>query len=425
MTEQVFSGDEDSPLDALVEQLWQTPVASGDIRVVANPRRSSAWRDVERYWILPSLKNPQMLIPRGNRIVTAAALLSYRALRRPKVRLARSVLGGLAAIGLPASLDTLSVQQKTGASTPTALPLAEMSRNLAAGPLAAAIGIRLGDNRKPTLQLFDASGSAVGYAKLAWNESSRGFIQTEQAVLASLSGGSEQMRVPGLAGTGTWEGNPYLISTPLPAQVHSVRGSVGMPTPEEMFSLCAVHRHGPVTGTAHFSELSRRLEAITTRVQETTTNSLGVKLQAATRTVEGLLRQRNAVVPVATRWHGDMVPWNMAREPSGVLWCWDWETAELDAVAGLDAWHWAVSVRREARGSFRLDDWAAAGRDIQTYLHAAAVPRGAWGDLAAVYALVVTERAWTLASANGSWDASWLSPEDLTGILDRVAVELY
>ena len=182
LTEQVFSGDEDSPLDALVEQLWQTPVASGDIRVVANPRRSSAWRDVERYWILPSLKNPQMLIPRGNRIVTAAALLSYRALRRPKVRLARSVLGGLAAIGLPASLDTLSVQQKTGASTPTALPLAEMSRNLAEYGWETTGNLRCSCSMQAAVQLVTQNSRGTSPAAASYKQSKRSWHRCQAAL---------------------------------------------------------------------------------------------------------------------------------------------------------------------------------------------------------------------------------------------------
>ncbi len=416
LAEQVISGNGNSGLDALVEQLWRTPVASGHVRVVANPRPSVHWRDVERYWVLPSTARPQLLIPKGNRVVTAAALLSYRALRPRKIRMGRSGLGWAASCGLPPSVGTLTVQVKSAATNPVALPLAEISRNIGAGPLAAAIGIRLGDNRKPTLQLFDAKGGAVGYAKLAWNDSSSGFIRTEQKALASLSGGSEHMRVPELAGTGTWDGYPYLISTPLPSNVQAVRGAVGKPTAQEMFSLCGVTRHGTVGGTAHFSALSQRLESLPEY-----SDGSGGKLAAATKRVERLLRTRNAILPVSARWHGDMVPWNMAREPSGVLWCWDWETAEPDAVAGLDAWHWAVSVRRESRGSFNSDDWHAAARDVQPYLQAAAIPRSAWADLSAVYALVVAERAWTLASANGSWDSSWLSPENLIGILDTAA----
>ncbi len=422
--EHVVSGAGGSPLDSLVEQLWRAPVASGDVRVVVNPGPSGAWRDVERYWVLPSLAHPRLLIPRGEPAVTTAALQSYRRLRPWKVNAARLGLSVAAACRLPVSTAKLSVQRRTPpdavAALPLdavpALPLAAVADTLGPEQLATAIGIRLGDNRKPTLQLFDRASRPAGYAKLAWNAPSRGCIQNERDVLADLAGGSAHMRVPMLAGSGEWDGYPYLISMPLPADVEAVRGRVARPTPEELYSLCGVYRHGALAGTGHFMALACRLGGLVDITM--------VDLAGAARAVERLLRERNAVVPVAVRWHGDMVPWNMAREPSGTLWCWDWESSEPDAVAGLDAWHWAVSVRRERRGSFAAQDWAAAAGDVRPYLEAAAVPRDAWPDVAAVYALVVAERAWTLAEAHGSWASSWLSPADLAGLLTRIAGEL-
>ena len=51
-------------------------------------------------------------------------------------------------------------------------------------------------------------------------------------------------------------------------------------------------------------------------------------------------------LPVTSRWHGDLTWWNRARDDAGQLWVWDWESSEEDAVAGLDALHWAFSARR-------------------------------------------------------------------------------
>ena len=414
--EHVLTGHGDTPLDSLLEQLWRAPVASGDVRIVANPRRSKAWHDEEQYWILPSLAKPRMLIPRGNRKVTAASLLAYRRLRPKKVSIGRGGLGWMARSGLPLSRDTLSVQSRAGLATKAPLPLAEISSSLGSEQLSAAIGIRLGDNRKATLQLFDHGGRPSGYAKIAWDAASRDYVDTERDVLSAVAGGSASMRVPALAGEGVWDGYPYLVSTPLPEDVRAVRGRVGAPTPQELFSLCAVHRFGTVADSAHFKALGWRLGELV----DTTGENLG----EAARRLESLLRMRNSSVPIAERWHGDMVPWNMARESSGTLWCWDWETSEPDAVAGLDAWHWAVSVRRESQGSFSQEDWSAAGRQIQPYLQAAAIPRSAWDDIAGVYALVVAERAWSLAAARGDWSSSWLTPANLVGLLNRVAGEL-
>ena len=418
-TEWVVTGEGSSPLDSLVEQLWRTPVSSGAARVVVDARPDSRWRDAESYWLLPSLASPQLLIPRGTPAVTSAALRSYRALRKPRVRFLRNTLGLAARSGLPPALHTVSVQvpvRTAAGPNPPLLPLEAISHVLGQKHLHAAVGIRLGDNRKPTLQLFDNGGLPAGYAKLAWNETSRDFILTETAALGALAGSRGPTRAPRLLGTGSWDGFPFLITEPLPADVHAVRGNVKRPTPEELFALCPVTRTDHIPATSHFQELSLRLQKLP--------DSGDQPLRAATQEIEGLIRARNARVPVTQRWHGDLVPWNTARQPSGQLWCWDWESAEADAVAGLDALHWTISVRREAGTGTIAGNLSAALADSAGYLAAAGLPTSAHADVGAVYALVVAERAWTLAANNGGWSSSWISQEDLLGLLKAAAAKL-
>ncbi len=417
-TDRIITGAGGTPLDSLVEQLWSTPVGTGQARVVVDPAPNSEWSDAETYWVLPSPANARLLIPRGHPRVTSAALRSYRALRPPKVRWVRNVLGLAARAGLPPSLHTLSVQKPTAARAPQAgacLPLEEITSCLQQGPLSAAIGIRLGDNRKPTLQLFDDDGRPAGYAKLAWNETSREYIQTEEAALTAVDAASGPTRVPRLLGSGKWDGFPYLITAPLPENVRAVRGNVGRPTPEEMFALTPVERTGTVSSTGHFRGLSQRLKALSDGAA--LPDGAEQALREAAAQTERRILARDATLPITRRWHGDLVPWNAAREPDGQLWCWDWESAEPDAVAGLDALHWAISVRREAGTGTVAGNLAHALKDSELYLRAAGVPRWAEGDLAAVYALVVAERAWTLAVHNGGWPSSWISQQDLIDVL--------
>lgn len=47
-------------------------------------------------------------------------------------------------------------------------------------------------------------------------------------------------------------------------------------------------------------------------------------------------------------WHGDLVPWNLARL-AGRLYAWDWETSTPDAPLGLDALHFHFQVAFVAR----------------------------------------------------------------------------
>jgi hypothetical protein len=279
--------------------------------------------------------------------------------------------------------------------------------------LYAAIGIRLGDNRKPTLQLFSPAGVPVGYAKLAWDDASQDAISTEAAALAEVGGGAGPMRAPRLLGTGSWQGRPYLVTEPLPGKVRAVRGRIPMPTPQEMFALCPVERVDALSSTLHYTALTKRLEVLGATGDG--------EVSRAADTLGSLLSERNARVPVTARWHGDLVPWNTAREPDGQLWCWDWESSEADAVAGLDALHWTISVLRESAGTPAADSLDAALAEAAPFLRAAGAPPSSWADIAGVYALVVTERAWTLAVRNGGWSASWVSRGQTLDLLAKAA----
>ena len=49
------------------------------------------------------------------------------------------------------------------------------------------------------------------------------------------------------------------------------------------------------------------------------------------------------------RWHGDWVPWNLARSGRGLV-AWDWEYSEPGAPVGLDELHCIYQVARHRRG---------------------------------------------------------------------------
>lgn len=426
--QRLVSGTGTSPLDTLVEQLWRLPVASGQIRVVLNPAADDEWRDVESYWVLPNASQARLLIPLATPQVTAASLLQYRALRRGKVNTARILLGSLARLGIRPVLTRLCVQERVAPvarGAREALPLAAVAAKLRgsvmtegeAGPdfhaaghqLFASIGIREGDNRKPTLQLVDGAGKPAGYAKLAWNESSSEFVRTEIGALRAVGASAGPVRAPALLAVGTHGQFSYLVTEPLPLDVRAVRGRVKGPTPQELFALCPVSRVDTLSSTEHFQNLSRRLAALDPASEP--------ELAQALARLEELLRAGDPLLPVAERWHGDLVPWNTARDSKGLLWCWDWESCEPDAVAGLDAVHWMFSVRRERGEGPMAANLLRAMADAGPFFEAAGVRRDAWPVLAGVYAMVVAERAWTLAVRNGGWASSWISVRELIDLL--------
>ncbi|MCQ9163647.1 hypothetical protein [Arthrobacter sp. STN4] len=415
-----------APLDHLVQQLWQRQVDRGTVRVVVDPAPDPTWRDAESYWVLPGPATARLLVPAAGRKPAAASLHNYGRLRPWKTRVAREFLAAATLAGLVPGRGRLSVQVRTGAEgdrVAAGLPLAVISSQLGRGPgprgrLYCSMGIRTGDNRKPTLQLIDGAGNPAGYAKLAWNAGSSEFIETETAVLSSVGPRRSAMRAPELLCSGTQGGFPFLVTAPLPADVRAVRGAVAAPTPAELYSLCPVERVDTVASTRHFQALLDRLATLSAAPGGASGGASGGALAASTGSLAAAVRGRDARLPVGARWHGDLVPWNTARDSAGQLWCWDWESAEADAAAGLDAVHWMFSVRRENRSGAVARNLQAAVNDAHLHLHAAGVRRDNWPDLAGIYALVVAERAWTLAAAQGSWANAWISKAELVDLVD-------
>jgi hypothetical protein len=62
------------------------------------------------------------------------------------------------------------------------------------------------------------------------------------------------------------------------------------------------------------------------------------------------------------RWHGDWVPWNLARCRRGLV-AWDWEYSEAGAPVGLDEVHGAFQIARVAQGRSLADAFGAARRE--------------------------------------------------------------
>ncbi|MGW4502786.1 hypothetical protein ACWENR_29790, partial [Micromonospora sp. NPDC004336] len=169
---------------------WVTRAVFGDERIaltVAGPP-PPGHRAAARYAVVPSVARARFLLPLGAPRATAAALLAYNALRPPKVRAVRAVLGGLARVGALdlAPFPRLTVWLPDGLAADEVL----LARRLVGGPAVhAACGVRPPDpNHKPTLQLFDPAGRPLGYAKIGWNGATRALVTTEAAALRELPG---------------------------------------------------------------------------------------------------------------------------------------------------------------------------------------------------------------------------------------------
>ena len=396
-----------------MEQLWRPAVDADAVRVVVDERPPAGWREVESYWLVPNADRASLVLPRAGRRVTAAAAVNYRRLRPPAPQVVRATLGLLARSSLPLSPSRLSILAREGdAAAIEMLPLPMLARALDLRRLFAATGVRRVANRKATLHLLSESGSPVGFGKVAWNDVTRHFVRTEASVLREVGGRAGATRAPALLAEVDYHGQPILVTEPLPLSVRRSSGrQLVPPTPQELFAVCPVVRLDRIAQTQVF----RRLQS---RLSDLASDPVSAPVAQRALRLAGLVAASGRSVPVAARWHGDFTPWNTARDQSGQLWAWDWESSEPDVPAGLDALHWSFSVLRLANRTGG-DALSACVDDAVPALRAAGVAPDAWNLLTALYTLTVVERAADLATRAGSWADVWITPAQLTSLLER------
>lgn len=399
------------PLDHVVEQLWAPALLrSPDLRVVVDTSGDSTWMDVERYWLVPSASSARLLVPWGPRNVAARLLTNYRSLRTREVNAGRLVLGAATRAGVPLSRSTVAVQVRRSAPEAVRqLPLAMLSEAMGQSVFAAT-GVRTGDNRKTTLHLVDGEGRPVGYAKIGWTPATDHHVANEGRVLREIGGHLGPTRAPRLIAELDYHGHPVIVTSPLPLDARGSLSTVEQPTAQEMYWLTPVSRQAPPAQTLHFQAMSARLGkgVLHDRVRPV--------IEPALDLVAELSRIQRRM-PVTARWHGDLTPWNRARDGSGQLWVWDWESSEDDALAGLDALHWVFAshrLRRRGNGSASLQS-CLDGAD--GHLAAAGIARSDRPVVAATYALAVVDRACGFAIHADTWNDAYVGP---AGLLDLV-----
>jgi hypothetical protein len=363
----------------------------------------AGWRTVEHYLVIPSAGRAKLLVPDRPRRSTAAALLSYQGLRPRPIRLARLAAGTAARLGAAPAGGNLLLQVRVGAPAPST-PLTVSAEAVARPKATAAVGVREGANAKATLQLFDPE--PVGFAKFAWEQQSARFVEVERSTLEEMAGHTGPVRVPAVLAAGDWYGHPFLVTEPLAADVRRLGAGDG-PTAGELLALAPIVRTGLPKDTSHLRGLAGRL-----RGAYGPRDLVGEALALLDR-VESIAEP----VPVVARWHGDLVPWNVARDGGGTLWVWDWETAEPDAVIGLDAVHWTLHAPRRVTPELM----ARRVAERLPWLRRTVADMGADDRVAAVsvavHALAMVDRGMALAGARGGWDSVLVGPEALRGMV--------
>ena len=339
-------------------------------------------------------------------------MLAYNALRPPKVRAGRTVVGVLARLG---ALDltrtpVLSVYVPDGVDPAEVLLAEHLSALLGGGRLHAAIGIRPPDpHHKPTLQLFDDAGRPRGYAKIGWNDGTRAMVRAEARSLGERPpAGGDMPEAPRLMLHTRWNDREVAIIEPMPRGVRRIR----RPGTPRLAAMLAVARRGGPAAAARPLRGSAFLEAWRRRAFDAPAT-----VHRAVDTLEA--RDGDLTIEFGD-WHGDWVPWNMARH-RGRLLVWDWENRAPDAPVGFDLAHQAFQTALSTHGRPAADAATAVDDALHRYGAGLGLDAARQRFVADAYLVELWLRTSELSGGGGGWNPK-LHPALLHVLADRLAV---
>ncbi len=279
---------------------------------------------------VPTIRSPRLLLP-TRRAAAAKAVSRY-----PSALARRHALGRLAAslalrFGAGRLLsDHVAIVGSGGGIT-------SYLSDVLGRPVVVSLGIgsdRI--NRKPVLGVFGLDGEPIGYAKIGLSPYTSGLVKAEKRTLAELSKYTwSAINHPRLVHAGSWNDSEVLVMSYLATSWR--RTGAPHPLPASVLAdLDSVFGGG---------RMALGLTPLWQRMQTTTTthgsSELSERFRAAMSRATAILADK--VVDVSA-WHGDLTPWNLARNGGACWTIWDWERFETGVPAGLDRYHWMTQT---------------------------------------------------------------------------------
>jgi hypothetical protein len=332
---------------------------------------------------------------------TAAALTTYNALRPLRPRVARRLLGsglrtGLAQPFLRTRIDVGTAAGATTGELPDALLGEHLSRIFGERRVVIAFGGGSGPYRKPVLQVFGTDGTPLGYVKVGWNDWTRDAVRREAAALRACALSPMRLGAPTLLDQSSWKGLDLVVTAPLPPGVRRLGRNTRIPETallREIIQLSSPYV-GELATSPWWVGLRKRIE---TGVADPGARS---SLAQSADRIEG----SSGRVPLEFgTWHGDLVPWNMARLGTR-LYAWDWESSSPEAPVGFDALHFHFQVAFVARRLPLEEAEARAVRDAGPALGALGLGQDARRFVATLHMLELFVRHEEARSSAGCPD---------------------
>ncbi|HRW37405.1 MAG: hypothetical protein KDB04_17455 [Acidimicrobiales bacterium] len=281
-----------------------------------------------RLGVVAGRGGPRFLVPVSHPDAAPEVCLAYLGLRDARTRVQRGAVGW----ALRAGAERLVVRDEllADAGPGSLLHLLEELLHDDDHEPGLAVGIGLGHRDevwKPTLQLFRPDGTPAAFVKVGLGPVADQLVATEAAALAAWARHPDpRLVVPDLLAATTWNGIRIAVVAPLPEDVR--RLPPGTPSAWAVRDL-----DGPPScaALADAPWWTRRTEREGDGPVRTLLEQIGDRHADATGSW--------------ARWHGDWVPWNLARCHRGLV-AWDWEYSEPDAPVGLDEVHGAYQQAR-------------------------------------------------------------------------------
>ncbi len=342
---------------------------------------------------MPSVERARFLLPLASRRVGSSSTLAYNALRPPRVRASRLLVGLLARLGATglAGMPVLTVAVPVELDA-TRLLLTDRLSGLLGCRLHAAIGIRPPDpHHKPTLQLFDDRGRARGYAKVGWNDATRAMVRAEAEALRELPRvGGDFPDCPQLMHALLDDDLTVAVVAPMPARVRRLR----RPAKPRSAAMLAVARRGGPAAPARPLRGSPFLIGLLTRAERTGGPILGA--------ISALEARDGGQELEFGDWHGDWVPWNLGSY-RGRLIAWDWENRGSDRPVGFDLAHQAFQTALSLRNRSAVGAAGEIDRVLVRYGPAVGLAREQCRLVGDAYLIELWLRAAELAAGGGGW----------------------
>lgn len=311
-----------SSLDAISALVGLRPAGAGPARP-----------GTARYGLVSGRSGPRFLVPLDHPDASPQACLAYLGLRDLRTRVSR----GAAGLALRAGLGRFVIAEELEADAGPDSLLGHLG-TLLDDPehghrLAVAIGLGHHDEVwKPTFQVFRPDGEPAAFVKVGLGPVADHLVATEAATLATWGHAADpRLVVPELLAESRWDGLRLAVVAPLPTDARR------LPAGQIPAAWPAVELDGPVRELAPADApwwQGRRAA-----------NADHPDIDALLDRIE----QRHRAPVSWGRWHGDWVPWNLARCSRGLV-AWDWEHSEPGAPVGLDEVHGAYQVARVVEG---------------------------------------------------------------------------